>query len=125
MFGSPSVDVRDGLVFGGFKMYTSEPPSVAACNAAKPFGFSESCEQAGSYFSSLVAFDMTTGSVVWSYRVFGSSAYAQECGSLPAAVTWCPAESDNVSLDIGGSAPNVFQLEGRTVVGIGQKSGIY
>ena len=125
MFGSPSVDVQDGLVFAGFKMYTSEPPSVAACNAAQPFGFSESCEQAGSYFSSLVAFDMTTGSVVWSYRVFGPGAYAQECGSLPAAVTWCPAESDNVSWDIGGSAPNVFQLDGRTVVGIGEKSGVY
>ena len=125
MFGSPSVDVQDGLVFAGFKMYTSEPASVSTCNASQPFGFAESCEQAGSYFSSLVAFNMTTGSVVWSYRVFGPSAYAQECGSLPATVTWCPAESDNVSWDIGGSAPNVFQLNGRTVVGIGEKSGVY
>jgi polyvinyl alcohol dehydrogenase (cytochrome) len=125
MFGSPSVDVQDGLVFAGFKMYTSEPASVASCNAAAASGFSESCEPSGTYFSSLVAFDMTTGDVVWSYRVFGPSAYAQACGSLPAAVTWCPAESDNVSFDIGGSAPNVFQLDGRTVVGIGQKSGVY
>ena len=36
-----------------------------------PGGFTESCEQPGSYLSSLVAFDLTTGAPVWSYRVCG------------------------------------------------------
>jgi polyvinyl alcohol dehydrogenase (cytochrome) len=134
MFGPPAVDVRDGLVFGSFKVAQGEPPAVAACNAAAPHGFSESCEQSGSYLSSVVAFDLKTGTPVWSYRVLGDTAWQRACGSQPAAVTWCAAESDQPlnggdKWDLGGSGPNVFQI-GRgshkeMVVGVGEKSGVY
>jgi polyvinyl alcohol dehydrogenase (cytochrome) len=134
MFEPPAVDVSDGLVFATFKVAQGEPPAVKACNAAALGGFSESCEQPGSYLSSIVAFDMGTGTPVWSYRVVGEAPWQRACGSQPAAVTWCAPESDSPlnggdKWDFGGSGPNVFEIgRGRdkhTVVGVGEKSGVY
>lgn len=135
MLGAPAVDARDGLVFAAFKSAEGEPAAVKACNKAAANGFSESCEQPGAYHSSLVAFDMKSGKAVWSYRAFGDVAWKNACGSQPAAVTWCGAESDNPlsgggdQWDFGGSAPNIFELgEGgnrHAVVGVGEKSGLY
>jgi polyvinyl alcohol dehydrogenase (cytochrome) len=134
MFGPPAVDVRDHLVFATFKVAQGEPPAVKACNAAAPGGFSEACEEPGSLLSSIVAFDMKTGTVKWSYRVVGPKPWQRACGSQPSSVTWCAAESDNPlnagdKWDFGGSGPNVFDIgRGRDrhrVVGVGEKSGVY
>jgi polyvinyl alcohol dehydrogenase (cytochrome) len=134
MFGPPAVDLQDGLVFGTFKVAAGEPAAVKACNAADPNGFNESCEQPGSYLSSIVAFDLKTGVPVWSYRVVGDVPWQRACGSQPSAVTWCAPESDQPlrggdKWDLGGSGPNVFQIGHgrslRTVVGVGEKSGVY
>jgi polyvinyl alcohol dehydrogenase (cytochrome) len=134
MLGPPAVDVQDGLVFASFKAAEGEPPAVKACNAAAPGGFSESCEQPGSYFSSIVAFNMKTGTAVWSYRVIGEAPWQKACGSQLTAVTWCAPEPDNPmnhgdKWDVGGSGPNIFELgrgrDRRTVVGVGEKSGVY
>jgi polyvinyl alcohol dehydrogenase (cytochrome) len=134
MFGPPAVDVPDGLVFATFKVAAGEPAAVKACNAADPNGFNESCEQPGSHLSSIVAFDLKTGAPVWSYRVVGDLPWQRACGSQPTAVTWCALESDNPlhggdKWDLGGSGPNVFKIghgsHKRTVVGVGEKSGVY
>ena len=134
MLGPPSVDVQNDLVFASFKSASGEPATVKACNAAAPGGFSESCEQPGSYFSSVVAFNMKTGAPVWSYRVIGEEPWKRACGSQPVDVTWCGAESDSPvnhgdKWNVGGSGPNVFHLGSgrnrRTVVGVGEKSGVY
>ena len=63
----------------------TEPADVAACNAAAPNGFDESCEQPGAYFKSIVAFDLQTGAVRWSYRVLGHAPWERACGSPPPA----------------------------------------
>jgi polyvinyl alcohol dehydrogenase (cytochrome) len=134
MFSPPAVDLPDGLVYGSFGQPYTEPAAVKACNAADPNGFNESCEQPGSYLDSIVAFDQKTGAPVWSYRVVGDAPWQRACGSQPATVTWCAAEGDNPlhggdKWDLGGSGPNVFQIvqgaNKRTVVGVGEKSGVY
>jgi polyvinyl alcohol dehydrogenase (cytochrome) len=125
MFSPPAVDVADRLVYGTFGQPYREPASVAACNAAAPNGFSESCEQPGSYAKSIVAFDLDTGAPVWSYRVQGHDPWVRACGSLPPEVTWCPRENDAEKWDLGGSGPNVFAIGNRNVVGVGGKSGVY
>src|SRR5262249_38259152 len=108
--------------------FYTEPAVVAACNAAVPvFGISESCEQPGSHWSSLVAFDIHTGQIVWAYRVEGGSPETSACGSGPLSL--CPAPNDHVSWDFGGSGPNLFRLQSghrpEDVVGVGEKSGVY
>jgi polyvinyl alcohol dehydrogenase (cytochrome) len=125
----PAVDLAAGLLYATYgNLYTS-PPSVSACNAASPNGFSESCIPPGAYFKSLVALDLRTGAPQWSYRVQGHDPWVRACGAQPPTVTWCAPESDGEKWDLGGSGPNVFQLgrgtHGRDVVGLGEKSGVY
>ena len=143
MFSPPAVDVRAGLVYGTFGQPYTEPASVTACHAAHG-GFTESCEQPGSFLKSIVAFDMKSGEPRWSYRVQGHEPWLRACGSLPASVTWCPAEADGEKWDLGGSGANVMRLRverhwrhdedsgwrfveahRRHVVGLGAKSGVY
>src|SRR6266850_4848158 len=142
MFAPPAVDVQAGLVYGTFGQPYTEPASVTACHAANG-GFTESCEQPGSYLKSVVAFDLKTGEPQWSYRVQGHEPWLRACGGLPPSVTWCPAEFDGEKWDLGGSGANVMQLRvdrhwrndhgrwrfvdahRRGVVGIGGKSGVY
>jgi polyvinyl alcohol dehydrogenase (cytochrome) len=129
MFAPPAVDESLGLVYGTFGQPYRKPASVDACNAAAPTGFSESCEQPGAYWKSIVAFDLKTGEPRWSYRVFGHEPWQRACGSQPPTVTWCGAEADGEKWDLGGSGANVFRLKidkkWRDVVGIGEKSGVY
>jgi polyvinyl alcohol dehydrogenase (cytochrome) len=143
MFSPPAVDLSAGLVYGTFGQPYTEPASVTACHAAHG-GFTESCEQPGSYLKSVVAFDLKTGEPRWSYRVQGHGPWMQACGSQPPTVTWCAPESDGEKWDIGGSGVNVMRLRmdgdgrdergerderddehWRDVVGFGEKSGVY
>lgn len=128
MFSPPAVDLQAGLVYGTFGQAYTVPASVTACHAAHG-GFTESCEQPGSYLKSIVAFDMKTGEPRWSYRVQGHDPWLRACGGLPPSVTWCAAESDSEKWDLGGSGANVMRLRidqrWRHVVGIGGKSGVY
>src|SRR5258708_18652093 len=70
MFSPPAVSLSAGLVYGTFGQPYTEPESVTACHAANG-GFTEKCEQKGSYLGSIVAFDLETGRPKWSYRVRG------------------------------------------------------
>lgn len=110
MFSPPAVSLDARLVYGTFGQAYSEPASVTACHAAHG-GFDETCEQAGSFLKSIVAFDLRTGAPRWSYRVQGHRPWVRACRRQPAAVTWCAAESDTEKWDMGGSGPNVMQLD--------------
>jgi polyvinyl alcohol dehydrogenase (cytochrome) len=128
MFSPPAVNMAAGLVYGTFGQPYTEPASVTACHAANG-GFTESCEQPGSYLKSIVAFDVRTGEPQWSYRVQGHAPWLKACGSQPINVTWCAPESDGEKWDIGGSGANVMRVRmnghWRDVVGVGGKSGVY
>jgi polyvinyl alcohol dehydrogenase (cytochrome) len=137
MFSAPAIDVTDNLVFGMFGQPYTEPASVTACNHTAPNGFfSESCEQPGAYWDSIVAFDLTTGEAKWSYRIVGDGPWHSVCDAHP--VAWCLPASDTPiapvgtpgrnfgdAWDMGGSSPNVFTLNGERVVGFGTKTGVY
>jgi polyvinyl alcohol dehydrogenase (cytochrome) len=142
MFSPPAVDLPAGLVYGTFGQPYVVPAAVKACHDANG-GFSEACEQPGSYLKSIVAFDLRTGEPRWSYRVQGHEPWLHACGDQPSTVTWCPGEFDGEKWDLGGSGANVIRLRvdrhwhndrGRwrhveahlhDFVGVGGKSGVY
>jgi polyvinyl alcohol dehydrogenase (cytochrome) len=128
MFAAPTVDLADRLVFGTFGQPYVEPAAVTACHATHG-GFTESCEQPGAYFRSIAAFDVKTGEPRWSYRVQGHDSWVRACGGQPATVTWCATEADVEKWDLGGAAPNLMRIRMngtvRSVVGVGEKSGVY
>ena len=102
---------------------TSTPSraSVAACNHAAPNGFfSESCEQPGAFWDSIVAFNLDDGRAGLVVPRRRRRAVAPRLRR--AAGAWCLPErhpgraADGQSTgfgdawDVGGSSPNVFQL---------------
>jgi polyvinyl alcohol dehydrogenase (cytochrome) len=133
----PAVDVARGLVYVGTNSHNSVPESVKQCLGGDFDGippdliehWSESCFPPGDYFSSVVALDLHTGEIRWSYRVAGTDAWQAACGGLPPSVTWCADPRDLTQWDVLGSGANVFRtrIDGswRHVVGIGSRTGIY
>lgn len=128
----PAIDTDLGLIYAASGQLYTQPPEVTQCLAAAPGNWSESCFPKSAHFNSVVAFDLKTGKIKWSFRGAGPEARQLACGDLPADVTWCPGASDARSFsvwDFAGSGPNVFRarIRGRmrNVVGIGQKSGVY
>jgi polyvinyl alcohol dehydrogenase (cytochrome) len=133
----PAIDVANGLIYGAAGQLYFQPASVAACLAAAPGGWKESCYPPGVYSNSVVAFDLRTGQPRWSFRGAGNDAWELACGSQPPDVTWCPAAANYLPAtpaiqfsiwDFAGAGANVFRVVGggrpRNVVGIGQKSGV-
>ncbi|HKA82305.1 MAG TPA: PQQ-binding-like beta-propeller repeat protein [Acidimicrobiales bacterium] len=84
VWGSPSVDPERRLVFVG----------TGNCTAA---------ERWGSHSEAVLALDLDTGEVRWSYQ---------------------PHEPNRDDLDFAG-APNLFAADGRAAVGLGNKDGAY
>jgi polyvinyl alcohol dehydrogenase (cytochrome) len=134
----PAIDVDNGLIFGAAGQLSFQPASVAACLAAAPGGWGESCYPSGVYSNSVIAFDLRTGQPRWSFRGAGNDSWQIACGSQPPDVTWCPAAANYLPTtpaiqfsiwDFAGAGANVFRVAGRgrprNVVGIGQKSGVY
>lgn len=135
--------------------YTEPPDVAACnanlTSTPSPNGFNEACEKGhdGVYFDSIVALNLKTGAPVWSYRVIGDAAWQHACGADP--VAWCFPEAANPlpapgqpwppapgaggaagsivtggdKWDLGGSGANVYKIGSETVVGVGEKSGLY
>jgi len=78
---------------------------------------------------SVIALDVDTGAVRWKQQITHPDAWTVGCirplmQNLP--VEHCAGMADGTNLDWDfGSSPNVFTASGRTLVGIGQKSGFY
>jgi polyvinyl alcohol dehydrogenase (cytochrome) len=125
----PAIDRVHGLVYGGAGQLYTQPDAATACLAAAPGGWSEVCFPSGAYFNSVTAFDLRTGQPQWTFRGAGADAWQLACGPLPPSVTWCPPATLFSVWDFAGAGANVFRVRlqehGRSVVGIGQKSGVY
>jgi polyvinyl alcohol dehydrogenase (cytochrome) len=124
----PAVDLEHGLVIGAAGQLYAQPAEVETCLAAAPGGWSEACFPRDAYFNSVIAFDLHTGEPRWSFRGAGPEARRLGCGETPPS--WCPPWENNFSVwDFAGSGANVFRarINGRwrSVVGIGEKSGVY
>jgi polyvinyl alcohol dehydrogenase (cytochrome) len=76
-------------------------------------------------FDSLLALDARTGSVRWKQQVTRADTWRALCNE-PDAEGYCPGLRDGTALDYDiGATPNLIRLGKRTLVGVGQKSGVY
>ncbi|WP_308258357.1 outer membrane protein assembly factor BamB family protein [Saccharothrix obliqua] len=76
-------------------------------------------------FDSLLALDARTGGVKWKQQVTKADTWRLLCG-FPDSEGYCPGQKDGTALDYDiGATPTVFHVKGRTLVGVGQKSGVF
>jgi polyvinyl alcohol dehydrogenase (cytochrome) len=135
---NPVVDVLRGTVFVGTGDNYSHPtdPTYLACINAG--GTEAHCLPASDHVDSILALDMWTGHIKWAQKMVTWNQYGVSNGSDDWNVGCafggpnCPAnlanEPTGPDYDFG-SAPNEITYHGRggwrTIIGAGQKSGIY
>ncbi|GAA4525523.1 outer membrane protein assembly factor BamB family protein [Amycolatopsis samaneae] len=79
----------------------------------------------GGDFDTLLALDARTGGVRWKNQVTKADTWRVEC-TKPDPGGYCPGLADGTALDYDiGATPNIVRLGDRTLVGVGQKSGVY
>ncbi|MFE0024421.1 PQQ-binding-like beta-propeller repeat protein [Amycolatopsis sp. NPDC059021] len=76
-------------------------------------------------FDTLLALDARTGAVRWKQQVTKADTWRLLCGK-PDNEGYCPGQKDGTALDYDiGATPTLFSSGGRTMVGVGQKSGVF
>ncbi|WP_026361514.1 PQQ-binding-like beta-propeller repeat protein [Amycolatopsis nigrescens] len=104
IWGSPVLDKKTGTLY---------------------IGTGQNYSGSGGDFDSLLALDARSGAVHWKQQVTHADTWRVVCGK-PDNEGYCPGQKDGTDLDYDfSSSPNVFQVNGRTMVGVGQKSGVY
>lgn len=104
---------------------TPSDPAYQSCIAAG--GTPASCLSPDDHFDSVLALNMADGSIKWSQRLGTSDDWNVACFSSGVAATNCP-QGSGPDYDFG-SGVNLFTIQTpngpRTIVGAGQKSGVY
>ena len=76
-------------------------------------------------FDSLLALNARTGAVRWKQQVTHADTWRTLCNE-PDAEGYCPGLADGTALDYDiGATPNLIRLGTRTLVAVGQKSGVF
>ncbi len=122
------VDATRHEVFAGTGDNYSVPtaPAYKACLAAG--GSNASCTAKDDYFDTLLALDMATGHVNWSHRLRSSDDWNVACIEGPPGSGNCPVTAGpDYDFASGPQELTVKTASGatRTLIGIGQKSGVY
>lgn len=102
VWNSPTIDEERGLLYVGTgESYTSPAHGNS---------------------DSVIAIDLDTGNIVWSFQALAGDAWNMAC-NLPGMRDNCP-EEDGPDLDIGASPVLWKGPEGRDLILVGQKSGM-
>lgn len=103
----------------------STDPAYQACITSG--GTQASCLSPDDHFDSVLALNMTTGAIAWSNRLGSADDWNVACFNSGIAAANCPPGA-GPDYDFG-SGVNVFTIQTsngpRTIVGAGQKSGVY
>lgn len=76
-------------------------------------------------FDTLLALDAESGAVRWKNQVTEADTWRSLCND-PEPAGYCPGLGDGTALDYDiGATPNLFEADGRLMVGVGQKVGVY
>jgi len=118
---SPAIDsTRHQLYIGSGNNY-SAPASVLKCQeqALASKNPAPDCGAAENHFDSALALDLADGHIRWSRRLLEYDVWTGPC-MVPSFKGLCPSPA-GPDYDLGGAGPNFLG----SVVGFGQKSGIY
>ena len=120
---TPVIDAKRNALYVGTGNNYSVPDSVAMCAKMSPDN--SLCASAFDYFNSVVALDLKTGEIRWANRAMSYDAWNDSCvfvASPPGPECPVPFGPD---YDFSGAGPNFFTVDGRDMVGVGAKSGVY
>lgn len=119
-------DPARGVVYTTTGNNYSTPTAPAYTSCISSGGTQESCLSPDDHFDSIVALHMTDGSVAWSQRLSNGDDWNLACLSGPPGPN-CPQPTGS-DYDFG-SGVNLFTIQTasgpKTVLGAGQKSGLY
>ncbi|MBO0811779.1 MAG: PQQ-binding-like beta-propeller repeat protein [Microlunatus sp.] len=122
---TPALDTKSGTVYITTGNNYTVPDAAKACQDAG--GTAADCLDPSDHVDSMVAMDTATGAIKWSTGVQGFDDWIVACNNpQPNA---CPSSTPGPDYDFG-SGPNLFTAtmpngQHRSLVGAGQKSGIY
>jgi polyvinyl alcohol dehydrogenase (cytochrome) len=122
VWGSTIVpDPTRGYVYAttGNNYFTPTDPAYADCIANG--GTQKDCNSPDDHVDAVLALNMATGQIAWSHRFADADDWTVACFVPP--FTNCPVNS-GPDFDFG-SGVQLFTRHGTTVIGAGQKSGVY
>ncbi len=124
IWGNPVIDPLTNSVFVATGNNYTTPDAAAACEqTAVATGVSDAnCTAPDDFFDSVVSLNLFTGRINWGHKLEGWDVWNFAC-VFGAAVSWCPS-IEGPDDDFGGSL-NLLQTGDRTLIGAGQKSGVY
>jgi len=127
---NPVVSPSLGLVFVGTGDNYAAPTDPEYLSCIHDGGVAAECQSAENHADSIVALSISSGSVKWAQRMEDWPENADQDGSdfwnlaCPDHVAGCPTP-EGPDYDFG-SAPNLITYAGsKTILGAGQKSGLY
>ncbi len=130
VWDSPAVSLTTKTVYIGSGNNYTAPDAAEQCalEALETQTSDADCTAPNDYFDSLLALNLETGAVKWSSKAEGWDAFTLACVGKTAGTNWCP-DPKGPDWDFA-SGPNLMSIpapEGgkETVVGAGQKSGVY
>jgi polyvinyl alcohol dehydrogenase (cytochrome) len=130
VWDSPAVDLATNTVYVGTGNNYTAPDAAVACalEALENHTSDAGCTAPDDFFDTVLALNLDTGAVQWAYKAEGWDAFTLACLGKTAGTNWCPDPEGN-DWDFG-SGPNLMSISApgggsETVVGAGQKSGIY
>lgn len=103
VWSSPTIDTRRGLVYAGTGENYTRPTSSGS--------------------DAILALDLETGEVVWSFQATEADAFTMACGLSGAGGVNCPSPP-GPDVDFGMSPMLVERPDGKEVLIAGQKSGV-
>jgi polyvinyl alcohol dehydrogenase (cytochrome) len=120
---NPIVDLDRKAIFIGTGNNYSKPTAAAYKKCIAAGGTEPKCLSPDDHVDSMLSLDMATGHVKWATRQRPDDDWNVSCFTDAPGAGNCPK---NAGLDYDfGSAPNEFTVDGKTMIGGGQKSGIY
>jgi polyvinyl alcohol dehydrogenase (cytochrome) len=121
---TPVIDPKRNSIYVGTGNNYSVPIKDELCAQNSKNG-GKNCDVPGDHFDSVLALDLTTGTIKWSTRGWPYDPWNVACiaGFSPGTGNCPPGAGPD--FDFGGSGPNLFSAGGNDLLGIGQKSGLY